>query len=162
LVKLAKGIFDEHMPQPNQLYVRREDVHVTGKDLISTSGFEAGSVTDKGLHMNVNVALQYMEAWLRGFGCVPIHNLMEDAATAEISRSQIWQWVRHGAKTKEGRSVTPEYVQSVMSEETAKIKAALGEAKYKASKFDQAQKFLAGTVLGKDYADFLTVCFSHT
>ena len=157
LVKLAKEIFDKQMPQANQLYVRREDVHVTAADLISTAGFEKGAITDKGLHMNVNVALQYMEAWLRGFGCVPIHNLMEDAATAEISRSQIWQWVRHSARTKEGRAVTPDYVSQVLDEEVDLIRKELGEAQFAKSKFELAKKFLAGTTLGRDYADFLTV-----
>ncbi len=157
LVKLAKEIFDKHMPQANQLYVRREDVTVTAADLISTTGFEKGTITDKGLHMNVNVALQYMEAWLRGSGCVPIHNLMEDAATAEISRSQIWQWVKHGAKTREGKVVTSDYVSQVMNEEMALIKSQLGESEFSKSKFELAKTFLSSTVLGKDYADFLTV-----
>jgi malate synthase len=150
LVKLAKEIFDQHMPQPNQLYLRRDDV-VTAKDLISTAGFEKGAITEKGLRMNVNVALQYMDAWLNGNGCVPIHNLMEDAATAEISRSQIWQWVRHSAKTKEGKTINAAFVSQILDEETLKLKSVS-----KSTKLELAKKYLAGTVLGKEYADFLT------
>ncbi|RKO94190.1 malate synthase [Blyttiomyces helicus] len=159
LVRLAKAIFDEHMPQPNQLYVRREDVRVTASDLISTAGLK-GAITDKGVRTNVDVALQYMESWLRGAGCVPIHNLMEDAATAEISRSQLWQWVHHRARTAEGKEVSPEYVSQVLDEEVAAIKARIGEKRFAASKFDLAKKYLASTVLGKEYADFLTtLCY---
>lgn len=83
LVRLAKTVFDQYMPTPNQFHVRREDVKVTGHDLLNMN--MKGNITDKGIRLNVSIALQYMEAWLRGLGCVPIHNLMEDAATAEIS-----------------------------------------------------------------------------
>jgi malate synthase len=91
LVKLARGIFDQYMPAPNQLFVRREDVKVTAADLLNTN--VSGSITVKGIHENVIIALQYMEAWLRGSGCVPIHNLMEDAATAEISVKIDYQYL---------------------------------------------------------------------
>lgn len=147
------------MPQSNQLHIRREDVNVTAADLISTEGFEKGAITEKGLRLNVNIALLYMEAWLRGNGCVPIHNLMEDAATAEISRSQIWQWVRHSAKTKEGCVISPEYVSSILTDEIAKLKKEMGD-KFSKSQFESAKILLAGTILGKDYADFLTsLCY---
>ncbi|KAI8820122.1 malate synthase [Fimicolochytrium jonesii] len=159
LVKLAKDIFDKHMPQPNQLYIRREDVEVTGAHLISTQGV-SGKITDNGLRMNIDVALQYMEAWLRGNGCVPIHNLMEDAATAEISRSQLWQWVRHRARTAEGKEVTPELVSKLLDEEVEKVKQRLGEQKFAASKFELAKKHLVGTIQGREYSDFLTtLCY---
>ncbi|KAJ3016758.1 hypothetical protein HKX48_003889 [Thoreauomyces humboldtii] len=159
LVILAKDIFDKHMPQPNQLYVLREDVKVTGSDLISTQGVK-GQITDKGLRMNIDVALQYMEAWLRGSGCVPIHNLMEDAATAEISRSQLWQWVHHRAKTSDGKEINADYVNQLLDEEMATIKNRLGEKKFAASKFAQAKGFLAGTIQGREYSDFLTtLCY---
>ena len=149
------------MPQSNQLQIRREDVNVTAADLISTQGFEKGAITENGLRLNVNIALVYMEAWLRGNGCVPIHNLMEDAATAEISRSQIWQWVRHSAKTKEGRTITPDYVSSILNDEVSKIRKGMGE-KYSKSQFESAKTLLAGTILGKEYADFLTsLCYDN-
>ena len=159
LVKLAKEIFDTHMPQSNQLHIRREEVNVTAADLISTEGLEKGAITEKGLRLNINIALLYMEAWLRGNGCVPIHNLMEDAATAEISRSQIWQWVRHSAKTKEGRTITPDYVSSILNDEISKLKRDMGDT-YSKSQFDNAKNLLAGTILGKEYAEFLTsLCY---
>jgi malate synthase len=156
LVKLAKTVFDKHMPQPNQLFVRREDVVVKGSDLISTQGV-TGKITEKGVRLNINVSLQYMEAWLRGLGCVPIHNMMEDAATAEISRSQVWQWAKHQVKTAEGASVTPDYVTRVLNEETEAIKKSLPPHLQKGNKFDEARKLLEGTLLGKGYAEFLTV-----
>ncbi|KAI9101771.1 malate synthase [Phlyctochytrium arcticum] len=159
LIKLAKEVFDQHMPQPNQLYVLREDVKVSGSDLISTKGVK-GAITDKGLRMNVDVALQYMEAWLRGNGCVPIHNLMEDAATAEISRSQLWQWVRHRARTSDGKEITPEYVNQILDEDMESKKKQLGDKKFAATRFELARKFLASTIQGQEYSDFLTtLCY---
>jgi malate synthase len=156
LVKIAKAIFDKHMPQPNQLFIRREEVQVTAEDLLSLKGVQ-GAITEKGVRNNLNVALQYMESWLRGLGCVPIHNLMEDAATAEISRSQLWQWVRHRAKTSDGKVLTPELVGQLLEEEVALIRKQIGEQKFAQTKFEQAKKFLEGTIMGGDYSDFLTV-----
>jgi malate synthase len=155
LVVLAKQVFDQHMPQPNQLFVRRQDVVVKASDLISTQGV-TGKITEKGVRLNINVSLQYMEAWIRGLGCVPIHNMMEDAATAEISRSQVWQYAKHKVKTAEGITVTPEYVEKILQEETQQlaIKAPKG------NKYTEAQKLLLGTLLGQGYAEFLTVFFS--
>ncbi|KAJ1563794.1 hypothetical protein HK096_010976, partial [Nowakowskiella sp. JEL0078] len=137
LVKIAMDVFDQHMPQPNQLFIRREDVRVVANDLISVAGVH-GKITENGVRNNINVALTYMEAWLRGNGCVPIHNLMEDAATAEISRSQLWQWVRHHAKTSDGKVITPEWMAILLDEELLKIKVALGE-RYMGSKFELAK-----------------------
>jgi malate synthase len=99
LVGIAKEIFDEHMPAPNQISRKREEVHVTAKDLLEVP---EGNITEAGLKLNIDVGVKYLEAWLRGVGCVPIYNLMEDAATAEICRAQVWQWVKHGAKLNEG------------------------------------------------------------
>jgi len=161
LVILAKAIFDEHMPQPNQLFVRREDVHVTAQDLLSLRGL-TGAITEASIRGNLNVALAYMESWLRGVGCVPIHNLMEDAATAEISRSQLWQWVRHQARTAEGRQVTAEWVAQLLEEEAETFRRHLGDQKYKQMKFDLAKRLLAGTIQGREYSDFLTtLCYDH-
>jgi malate synthase len=156
LVKLALQVFDKEMPQPNQLFVLREDVVVTGADLISTKGI-TGKVTEAGVRLNINVSLQYMEAWLRGLGCVPIHNMMEDAATAEISRSQVWQWAKHNVKTVEGTLINSEFVHRVLSEEVASIKKSLSGTMVKANKFDQALHLLEGTLRGEGYAEFLTV-----
>src|SRR3989441_6511819 len=105
LVPIAKAIFDEYMKTPNQIHVKREEVSVSAKDLLAVP---TGEITEAGLRLNINVGLQYLEAWLRGNGCVPIYNLMEDAATAEISRAQVWQWVRHKARLADGRVIGKE------------------------------------------------------
>ena len=116
LIPIAKEVFDEFMPEANQIGVKREDVHVTEADLLEPV---TGEVTAAGLQMNVDVGIQYLEAWLNGNGCVPIYNLMEDAATAEISRSQVWQWVKHRVKLTDGRTVTPELVREAIAHELA-------------------------------------------
>ena len=103
LVPLAKDIFDAHMPNANQIEKKREDVDVNQDDLLRVP---EGNRTDAGLRQNISIGIQYIEAWLRGVGCVPLHNLMEDAATAEISRAQLWQWIRHKATLEDGRVVT--------------------------------------------------------
>src|SRR6266487_4340774 len=114
LVPVAAQVFDASMPGPNQLHVTREDVRVTASDLLTVP---EGDITEAGLRTNVDVGIQYLESWLRGLGCVPIYSLMEDAATAEISRSQVWQWVRHGARLADGRPVTKALVeQTIVSE----------------------------------------------
>ena len=155
LVPIAMDIFNKHMQTPNQIFVRRDDVKVTGQDLISTNW--SGKITDHGVRLNIDVALQYMEAWLRGYGCVPIHNMMEDAATAEISRSQLYQWVRHNAKTVEGTLVNPTYVKSVLADVTKSLKSALPANLAKGNKFDEASRLLEKDIAGTEYSDFLTV-----
>lgn len=160
LVKIALEIFDKGMPQANQLHVLREDVNVTAEDLRSLQGV-SDKITEAGVRNNIDVALAYTEAWLSGNGCVPIHNLMEDAATAEISRSQVWQWVRHNARTVEGRVITADFVASVLKEEVEKRRAALG-AKFASTRFELAAKLLGNTMLGGAYDDFLTtMCYDH-
>jgi malate synthase len=116
LVAIAKEVFDEHMKTPNQIHVKREDVHITAKDLLEPV---TGDITFEGLRSNVDIGIQYLEAWLNGNGCVPIYNLMEDAATAEISRSQVWQWVRHHVKLSDGRNVTSDLVRQAIDDELA-------------------------------------------
>jgi malate synthase len=96
-VPVAREVFDAHMPGPNQLHFTRDDVEVTAEDLVRVP---TGTRTEEGLRHNIRVGVQYLEAWLRGSGCVPLYNLMEDAATAEISRAQVWQWIRHGASSR--------------------------------------------------------------
>jgi len=113
LVPVAAQVFDAGMPGPNQLHVARDDVRVTASDLLAVP---EGEITEAGLRTNVDVGIQYLESWLRGSGCVPIYNLMEDAATAEISRSQVWQWMRHGARLADGRVVTERLVQQFIHE----------------------------------------------
>ncbi|HVY44573.1 MAG TPA: malate synthase A [Minicystis sp.] len=118
LVPVAKEIFDAHMPGPNQLDVARDDVRVSASDLLRVP---EGARTMDGLRHNVRVGVQYLEAWLGGLGCVPLYDLMEDAATAEISRSQVFQWVRHRASLEGGAAVTPELVREVLADELAKL-----------------------------------------
>ncbi|ORY03899.1 malate synthase A [Basidiobolus meristosporus CBS 931.73] len=156
LVKIALGIFNEHMVTPNQIHLRRDEVEVTAADLLNNN-IEGGKITENGIRSNISVGLAYTEAWLRGLGCVPIHNLMEDAATAEISRSQLWQWAKHQVQTAEGKKVTQQWLLQLLDEETDSLKKQLGN-KYGSYKFDLAKKYMAGQVTGKDsdYADFLT------
>src|ERR1035441_3483148 len=116
LVPIAREIFEANMTGVNQLSVMREDVHITAADLLAVP---EGDITDAGLRWNIDVGLQYLAAWLGGSGCVPIYNLMEDAATAEICRAQLWQWVKHGAKLSSGRTITLGMVQSLIETEHA-------------------------------------------
>jgi len=113
LVPVAAQVFDASMPGPNQLHVARDDVRVTAADMLTVPD---GEITEAGLRTNVDIGIQYLESWLRGVGCVPIYNLMEDAATAEISRSQVWQWMHHGARLADGRVVTERLVEQVIHE----------------------------------------------
>ena len=103
LVPVAKAVFDEHMPGPNQLQVKREDVTVSARDLLEVP---SGTITEQGIQLNIDVGLEYLNAWLHGSGAVPIYHLMEDAATAEICRAQLWQWAYHGAKRNDGAPIT--------------------------------------------------------
>ncbi len=117
LVPVAMEIFNAGMPGPNQLSVLRQEVTTAATDLLKP---HTGTITDGGLRLNIDVGLQYLTAWLGGLGCVPIYNLMEDAATAEISRSQVWQWLRHGVSTDDGKPITAERVRAILAELVAK------------------------------------------
>jgi malate synthase len=119
LVPLARAIFDRGMPAPNQIDRRRDDVVTREEDLLVPP---QGTRTEAGLRRAVVVGLRYLDAWLSGLGCVPLDHLMEDAATAEICRTQIWQWVRHGARLDDGRVVDAPLVRSLLAEETASLK----------------------------------------
>ncbi len=113
LVAVAKEVFDLYMPTPNQLDRKRKDVFATSGDLLRVP---SGAVTEEGLRHNIDVGVQYLAAWLSGTGCVPIYHLMEDAATAEISRSQVWQWVKHGAELTDGQTVTPTLIKQIIGQ----------------------------------------------
>jgi len=119
LVPVAKQIFDTHMTSPNQIKLPRASSPVTAQDLLAVP---EGAITEAGLRWNVDVGLQYLAAWLGGQGCVPIYNLMEDAATAEICRTQVWQWVKHGAHFDDGRQVTSEFVRNVVQAQKEKLR----------------------------------------
>ncbi|KAI1457321.1 malate synthase, glyoxysomal [Annulohypoxylon moriforme] len=150
LASIASEIFNKHMPTPNQLFRRREDVKIGQNDLLNMN--VPGKITEEGIRKNLNIGLGYMEAWVRGVGCVPINYLMEDAATAEVSRSQLWQWVRHGVTTAEGKKVDKAYALKLLKEQTDQLAANAP----KGNKFSLASQYFAGQITGEDYADFLT------
>jgi malate synthase len=155
LVPIARGIFDRLMPGPNQLHRLREDVTVTARDLLT---LPEGEITEAGLRNNVSVSLQYMAAWLSGNGCVPINHLMEDAATAEIARAQIWQWIRHPAGVlADGRKVTRELFREMLRHEQGRLRAALGTDAYVAGNYDQAAEVLDEITTAEDFSTFLTL-----
>ena len=155
LVGVATEIFDKHMPGPNQLDRLREDVEVGAADLLKVP---EGEITEAGLRSNISIGIQYLAAWLGGNGCVPLHNLMEDAATAEIARAQVWQWIRHpqGVLT-DGRRVTYALYEQVRDEELEKIKDEVGEEAFPGGHYREAAGLL-DQITGEDYCmDFLTL-----
>jgi malate synthase len=155
LVPVAKEIFDQHMPQPNQYDRQRPDVRVTARDLLDFQPEKP--ITEAGLRNNISVGIQYLGAWLAGNGCVPVFNLMEDAATAEISRSQIWQWIRSPKGVlADGRKVTAVLFKQLLAEELPKVKAYLGEAAYNAGRYEEGAKLFEKLTTG-DYVEFLTL-----
>jgi malate synthase len=156
LVPIAKAVFDEHMPQPNQYDRQRPDVTVGAKDLLDFR--PEGPITEAGLRNNISVGIQYLGAWLAGNGCVPVFNLMEDAATAEISRSQIWQWMRSPkGKLQDGRKVTRELFKTLLAEEVPKVRAYLGEPAWKAGKYEDGAKLFDKITSEDRYVEFLTL-----
>jgi len=154
LVKLAKDVFDKAMPEANQIARKRQDVHVTAADLIQ---IPKGDITEAGLRQNINVGIGYIEAWLRGIGCVPLYNLMEDAATAEISRAQVWQWLRHQAKLNDGRTVDTALCRRILQEELEKTKAMVGEARYAGGRYGDAAKLFRQLIEEPQFGEFLTL-----
>jgi malate synthase len=155
LVPVAMEIFDRLMPTPNQLHRKLDEVRVSAADLLKVP---EGTITEAGLRNNVDVSIQYLAAWLGGNGCVPIHNLMEDAATAEIARSQVWQWIHHpGGVLDDGRKVTVELFRQVMREELAKLRARLGEAAYSSGNFERAAGLIDGITTAATFETFLTL-----
>ncbi len=159
LVSVAREVFDAHLRGRNQLGVLRDDVVVCGADLLSVP---QGAITEQGLRTNLSVGVRYLEAWLRGQGCVPIDGLMEDAATAEISRTQIWQWRAHGARLQDGRGIDAHLVRALLTDELARIGARLGPDRYSASAFPLAAELFERLVVRRDLADFLTLeAYAH-
>ena len=159
LIALAKETFDAHMNGGNQLGRTREDVHVSATDLTAVP---QGVITERGLRHNIDVGIQYLESWLRGSGCVPIYNLMEDAATAEISRSQVWQWVRHGAYLSDGRAITLEMVSSAMADELEKLRRNLGAERFDRGRFELAARLFEEITTKTEFTEFMTlVAYDH-
>ncbi len=153
LVPVAMGVFDEHMPTPNQLS-KQFNYKIKAADLLTKP---EGQITEAGLRNNINVGIGYMEAWIRGVGCVPLHNLMEDAATAEISRTQVWQWLKYGATLSDGRKVTRELVLKIVDEEVGAYKKQLGEEKFYAGRFVEAAGIVARMSTAAKCEAFLTL-----
>ena len=157
LVPVALEVFNEVMQTPNQIDRKREDVSVTAADLVTFPKAE-GNISEAGLRTNISVGIQYIESWLRGSGAVPIFNLMEDAATAEISRSQIWQWIRHPeGKLNDGRKVTVELFRDLMGEEMSKIRGMVGEQQFEAGRYELAGKLLDKITTDDNFVEFLTL-----
>jgi malate synthase len=155
LVGIAKEIFDTTMPTPNQIDRKREDVHVTAADLLA---IPQGTITEAGLRTNVDVGIQYMAAWLSGNGCVPIYNLMEDAATAEISRSQIWQWLHNPhARLDDGRPITVDFFRSLTEEVLDRLRADVGEKAFAANHYELAARLFDEISVADEFTDFLTL-----
>jgi malate synthase len=146
LVPIAKDIFDKHMPSPNQLSSQRKHLAIEPKDLLEVP---TGNITEQGLRWNIDVGMQYLLSWIQGSGCVPIYNLMEDAATAEICRAQVWQWIRHGAELDDGRPITREMVTEFINERKNQLPH--GKA------LDGAVQLLHGLMTSQDFPEFLTL-----
>jgi malate synthase len=154
LVATAYQVFDEYMPAPNQIERQRDDVNPTAADLLTPS---AGTITERGLKWNLRVGIQYLEAWLGGNGCVPLYNLMEDAATAEISRSQVWQWLHHGVMLDDGRQVTPALFEHLFEEEMESIRAEVGAARFDGGHFRLAGSLFSDMIRKPTFTEFLTL-----
>lgn len=153
LVPIAQGVFDLQVPTLNQLHVRREDVKITASDLLSVP---SGSITEAGLRNNVSVALRYIVAWLGGNGCVPLFNLMEDAATAELSRAQLWQWVHHRCVLADGRSVELPWVQALIDAEAMAVREERLSVGLPCADVDRAAAYLSELTANERIAPFLT------
>ncbi|MGQ0537162.1 MAG: malate synthase, partial [Methanobacteriota archaeon] len=158
LVPVAKEAFDRVLgTRPNQLSrIPEEGLRVTEADLLDVR-VPGGRVTTKGLRTNVEVGTRYIAAWLSGTGAAAIHNLMEDAATAEISRSQVFQWIRHGARLEDGTVVSPEFVRALLREELSKIRLEIGDESYRLQRFDEAARVFLEVALQDPFVDFLTI-----
>ena len=154
LVPVANKVFDERMPGPHQIRRQREDVEVTATDLLR---IPQGAITEQGLRTNLSVGVQYLEAWLRGTGCVPLYHLMEDAATSEISRAQVWQWIRHAARMDDGRLVTAGLARALLREEMEKVERAISSEAFRAGRFELAVEIFEDLITSRECVPFLTI-----
>ena len=155
LVPIAMEEFDKAMPASNQIDRLRKDVHVTAADLLK---LPAGTISESGLRTNISVGIQYMANWLSGLGCVPLYNLMEDAATAEISRSQLWQWVKHpDATLEDGRKITLDLFRKMLNEEMEKIQTEVGQTRFHQVKYAQAATLFDEIIAADTLEEFLTL-----
>jgi malate synthase len=155
LVPVAMEVFDRLMPTANQVNRQRDDVQVTAEELLEVP---TGVITEQGLRNNISVGIQYLEAWLRGYGAVAINHLMEDAATAEISRAQVWQWIRHPKGVlDDGRKVTVELVETLLQEELDNIRQQVGEESFHNGRYEMAARLFMEWTRQDELIDFLTL-----
>jgi malate synthase len=154
LVPIAREQFDAAVPHDHQLERLRDDVHLSALDLLNVQAEPV--ISEKGIRTNINVGICYLESWLRGQGCVPINNLMEDAATAEISRAQLWQWVHHKARMTDGRLVTLELVAQLMTEEMGELRADIGASRFDSGRFGDARDLFMQMTRSAECPEFLT------
>jgi len=159
LVQVALDVFNEHMLTKNQLHIKRNDVVVTEADLVV---MPLGTVTEEGVRKNINVGILYIESWLRGFGAAALYDLMEDAATAEISRTQVWQWLHAGITLEDGQVFSAALYEELKASEIAKIKEMVGDALFASGKFSLAIQLFDELVVSKEYKEFLTLsAYNH-
>lgn len=154
LVQLALDTFNTYMPNPNNIDNKRTDVKVTAADLLKVP---AGTITENGVRENINVGILYIENWLRGNGAAAIYNKMEDAATAEISRAQLWQWIQNDAKMEDGRTVTLDFINELIPEELAKLQDYVGEEAFKNGRFAEAESIFVKLISATNFPEFLTL-----
>ncbi|HKZ25460.1 MAG TPA: malate synthase A, partial [Acidimicrobiia bacterium] len=157
LVPTAMEVFDEVLgDRPNQIDRQRDDVEVTAGQLIDTV-VAGGKITEQGVRTNVRVGIEYMASWMRGNGAAALYNLMEDAATAEISRSQIWQWVHNGAKLDDGRTLTADLVDQITDDEMRNIREMVGGESFAAGLYEQSRQLFETVAIAPDFQEFLTL-----
>ena len=157
LVPLATEVFDDVLgSEPNQIFRQRDDVIPDGAALLNVS-VEGGTITDAGVRMNVDVAIQYLASWLRGNGAAGIYNLMDDDATAEISRSQLWQWLHNDVTTAEGTPITADTIHHIADEELERMREEFGEDKYAIGRFEEARRLLEEVAINPEFPEFLTL-----
>jgi malate synthase len=154
LATVAREPFDAVMSGPNQLSVLRADVHVSARDLLEVP---EGAITEAGLRNCIRVGVQYLESWLRGNGCVPLYHLMEDAATAEICRAQLWQWLHHGARTSDGAAVSVERFDGLLTAELDRIHEEVGAARLGGGVFPTAARLFEQMTKSETFDEFLTL-----
>jgi len=154
LVSVALDIFNEYMPEKNQIFNKRNDIYITEKQLVE---IPEGNISEAGIRKNINVGILYIESWLMGVGAAALYNLMEDAATAEISRTQIWQWLQNEAELIDGRKFTVEMYFKFLEEEKQNIKIMLGEKRFEDGKFNLAVEIFDNLVLTEEFEEFLTI-----
>jgi malate synthase len=154
LVPLAKSVFDKYMPTQNQIHVKREDVNVVEEDLLAVP---KGTITEEGVRKNISISVLYIASWLNGQGAAALHHLMEDAATAEISRSQLWQWLQNEVVLDNNKALTEDYYHRLAMEEFEKIKKLVGDENHEKQNYHLAEELLDKLVVNDNFIEFLTL-----